>query len=222
MEELLELYASEEPPERESVWCFDERPCVLQDDVIAPLPMKPGSPKREDYTYQRNGSAALLMAYNIHTGERFAEIRAHRTAVDYAEFVDALRKHCADDTTIHLIEDNLNTHKNGSFYSAFNAEHARELATTIVHHYTPKHASWLNMVELEFSVLTQQCLDRRIGSIEKLRDEIMAWVQERNQSGVRVQWQFTMPKAREKFNRTYHRICAGNHLRLTDDWKLSI
>lgn len=221
MESLLELYAAE-PNEGESVWCFDERPCVLHQDCILPLPMRPGSSKREDYTYQRMGTASLLMAYNIHTAERFAQVRNRRTANDYADFMQTLAALQPEIKRIHLIEDNLNTHKNGSFYSAFSADEARRLSALFEHHYTPIHASWLNMIELDFSALTRQCLDRRIGSIDLLSREILAWVEHRNKKGIRIDWQFTVPIARQKFQRAYHLVCPSNPNKLDDNWKLSI
>jgi transposase len=221
MEELLELYQAE-PRQGEAVWSFDERPCVLHDDCIAPLPMKPKASKREDYTYKRNGTASLLMAYNIHTGERVAQIRKHRTANDYAEFMQSLADRQPGIHRIHLMEDNLNTHKNGSFYTAFSAHEARRLATLFEHHYTPKHASWLNIIELDFSALSRQCLDRRIGTIEELEREVLAWVEKRNISGACIQWQCTLPKARQKFQRFYHTVCDQNPQALSDDWVLRI
>lgn len=218
---MLDMYQAK-PVAGEAVWSFDERPCVLHEDYIAPLPMAPNASKREDYTYKRNGSAALLMAYNIHTGQRVAQIRKRRTANDYAEFMQALADQQPGIQRIHLIEDNLNTHKNGSFYTAFPAHEARRLAVLFEHHYTPKHASWLNIIEIDFSVLTRQCLDRRIGSIEVLEREILAWVEQRNRSGQCIEWQFTLPKAREKFQRFYHNVCDHNPLAITNDWVLTI
>ena len=224
MENVLDLYASEEDPEN-PIWSYDERPCVLHDDCLAPLPMEPGKPKREDYTYQRNGTAVTLMAYNIHTGERRVEVRERRTANDYAEFMQALVNSQPQATTIRIIEDNLNTHKDGSFYTRFHAAEARRLSKKIEHIYTPKHASWLNIIEIEFSVLTRQCLDRRIASLEELRKEILAWVEKRNALGVRVEWQFTTPKARLTFQKAYRGICPENphsSLDANGGWKLSI
>lgn len=224
METILEIYASDEDPEY-PVWCFDERPCVLHEDVIAPLPMEPEKPKREDYTYERNGTAVLLMAYNIHTGERHAEVRERRTANDYAEFMDALVKAQPHAKGLRIIEDNLNTHKDGSFYTRFPCAEARSLASNIEHIYTPKHASWLNMVEIEFAALSRQCLDRRIPTLAILKREILVWVEQRNYRGDRIYWQFTMPKARATFEKAYHKVCPLNpkpKQQAVDDWTLSI
>jgi recombinational DNA repair ATPase RecF len=127
--------------------------------------------------------------------------------------------------TIRIIEDNLNTHEDGSFYTRFHREQAQRLSQKIMHIYTPKHASWLNIIEIEFSVLTRQCLDRRIATIELLRQEILTWAEKRNANGVRVEWQFTIPKARRTFQKAYHDICRENPTFSLDsigEWRLPI
>lgn len=220
METILDLYASPYDPEY-PIWCFDERPCVLHGDTIIPLPMAVGKPKREDYTYKRLGTAVVLLAYNIHTTERRLTVLPQRTRKEYAAFMRDLINDQPQTTTIRVIEDNLNTHNDGSFYKTFPAAQARALSTKIQHIYTPKHASWLNMAELEFSALSQQCLDRRIPTLERLSKECTAWVEKRNQRAEPIEWQFTTPKARQTFQRAYHDICPCNPPpESTEVWRL--
>ncbi len=203
---MLDLYAQPARPDLARV-CIDERPCLLRGDVLAPLPLKPGQVAREDYQYERNGSAVALLAYRIDTGERYAEIRAQRTKQDYAQFVQAaITVLCPGVPRVAIVNDNLNTHTPGAFYEAFDAATARQLVQQIEFHYTPKHASWLNMVELEFSALARQCLDRRIATIEQLTDEVEAWVADRNLAGVTIHWSFTAGNARSKLRRHYQRV----------------
>ncbi len=207
---MLDLYAQPARPDLARV-CIDERPCLLRGDVLAPLPLKPGQVAREDYQYERKGSAVALLAYRIDTGQRYAQIRAHRTKQDYATFVQtALNVLCPDVPRVAIVNDNLNTHTPGAFYEAFDAATARQVVQQIAFHYTPKHASWLNMVELEFSALARQCLDRRIATIEQLTDEVDAWVADRNLAGVTIHWSFTAMKARSKLRRHYQRVCSKN------------
>ncbi len=207
---MLELYAQPPRPDLARV-CIDERPCLLRGDVLAPLPARPGQVAREDYQYERNGSAVALLAYRIDTGERYVEIRPQRTKQDYAQFVQAaITGLCPEVPRVAIVNDNLNTHTPGALYEAFDAMTARRLAQQIEWHYTPKHASWLNMVELEFSALARQCLDRRIATIEQLTDEVDAWVAERNLAGVTIHWSFTASHARTKLRRHYRRVCSRN------------
>jgi hypothetical protein len=202
MENILRLYELPYDPMR-PLLCFDERPCQLIEDVLVPLPMEPGKSKREDYHYQRNGVCTVFMAFEPLTGRRFAQVRARRTKQDYAEFMQWLASQYPEAEKIVLIQDNLNTHNPGSFYQAFTPELAFALAQRFEMHYTPTKASWLNMVEIELSILSKQCLDRRIGDIETLEREVLAWVEQRNKQRAKIQWQFTQVKAREKFKRFY-------------------
>ena len=183
--------------------CFDERPCQLIGDVLVPLPMEPGKPKRQDYQYQRHGVCTLFMAFEPLSGWRFVQVRQQRTKKDYAQFMQALAQQFPQAKKIRLIQDNLNTHSPGSFYEAFRPHQAFALAQRFEMHYTPKKASWLNMVEIELSVLSKQCLDRRIADIETLRREVLAWVKARNAKRATVHWQFTKSKARCKFKKFY-------------------
>lgn len=202
MEETLDLYQRAYDPLVPLI-CFDERPCQLIGDVIAPLPMTEGNPQREDYHYKRNGVANLFIAFEPHTGRRFVQIRDRRTMKDYAEFFLALSARYPLTEKIRVIQDNLNTHSPASFYQRFSASEAWELSEKFEMHYTPTKASWLNMVEIELSVLGKQCLDRRIGDKETLSREVLAWVSKRNQQKATVNWQFTVPNARQKFHRFY-------------------
>lgn len=203
MEKILHLYEQPYDPQRPLI-CFDERPCQLIDDVLTPLPMEPGKPKREDAHYKRNGVCSLLIAFEPLRGYRFMQVRPRRTKVDYAHFMQSLvRDHYPAGERVVLVQDNLNTHTPASFYAAFGAEEAFALVERFEMHYTPKHASWLNMVEIELSILAKQCLDRRIGDRETLTREALTWCAARNEQRATVQWQFTKQDARTKFERFY-------------------
>ena len=186
------------------LWCFDERPCQLIGDTLVPLPLEPGKPYRQNYEYERHGVCSVLFAVQPHTGRCFVQIREQRTAVDYAAFMAAFAAaHCPDGGQIVLVQDNLNTHTAASFYKAYFPEDAFDLKDKFELHFTPKKASWLNMAEIELSILANQCLDRRIPSMTELEREVVAWVQQRNQKPVPIRWQFTPHMARGKFKRFY-------------------
>ena len=202
MENILDLYERAYDPKRPLV-CIDERPCQLLLDVIAPLPMEPGKPKREDYHYKRNGVCNVFLAFEPLTGQRFVQVRKQRTKQDYAAFMQALAHHYPDAEQIVVVQDNLNTHNPGSFYAAFRPDAAFTLAQRFEMHYTPPKASWLNMIEIELSILAQQCLDRRIGDQLTLEHEVRAWAAERNAQAATVNWQFTKVQARDTFERFY-------------------
>lgn len=210
MEDVLELYAQPPCPDLGRL-CIDERPCLLRADVVAPLPVKPGHLAKEDYEYERNGSAVALLAYRIDTGQRYVEIRAQRTKYDYASFVQAaMARLCPEVAHVAIVNDNLNTHTYGALYEAFDAATARQLARHITFHYTPKHASWLNMAEIEFSALARQCLDRRIATLEQLTAEVESWVAARNAARMTIHWSFTASRARDKLRRHYQHVCSKN------------
>lgn len=207
MEEVLDLY--EEPyDEKRPVVCFDERPCQLLADLREPLGLRAGRPKRRDHEYERRGMAHLFVAFEPLRGWRGVEVRERRRGREFAEFV----RHLAEDLypkaeKIRLVVDNLNTHSAASFYELFDAERARELTRRIEFCYTPVHGSWLNMAEIEISVLVRQCLgDHRIPEAEILRREAWAWCQERNRLGASVDWRFTTADARTKLRRLYPSI----------------
>lgn len=202
MENILDLYEQPYDPAY-PLLCFDERPCQLLGEVLVPVPMKPGQVKRQDYQYQRGGVCTVLIAFQPLTGWRFVQVRQQRTKKDYALFMQALAQHFPQAEKIRLVQDNLNTHSPGSFYETLAPEAAFALAQRFEMHYTPKKASWLNMVEIELSILSKQCLDRRIADIETLRREVLAWVKARNAKHATVHWQFTKAKARLKFNNFY-------------------
>lgn len=202
MENILRLYELPYDPKR-PLLCFDERPCQLIGDVLVPLPMTPGKPKREGYQYKRNGVCTVFMAFEPLTGRRFVQVRDRRTKKDYAEFMQWLDAQYPEADKIVLVQDNLNTHNPGSFYQTFVPDAALALAQRFEMHYTPTKASWLNMVEIEFSVLSKQCLDRRIADIETLEREVLAWTQQRNEQRATIRWQFTKEVARDKFKRFY-------------------
>lgn len=210
MEDVLDLYAQPPQPGVARL-AIDERPCVLHGDVLAPLPLKPGAVTKQDYHYKRNGTAVALLAYNMDTGQRYVEVRPRRTKHDYAAFVRAaITRLCPEAHRVAIVNDNLNTHTAGAFYETFDAVTARHLARLVQFHYTPKHASWLNMAEIEFSALVRQCLDRRIATIEQLTEEVAAWVAERNAQAVKIHWSFTAHTARQKLHRHYQRVYSNN------------
>lgn len=209
MEALLELYRRPYDAAYPVV-CFDERPCVLHGHVVAPLPMQAGKPQRENYEYQRQGTCCLLVAFEPLTGHRIVEVSKQRTASDYTRFMQRVAAHYREAQRIELVQDNLNTHTAGSFYKNLPAEAALALSQRFGFHYTPKKASWLNMAEIEISVLVRQCLDRRLESQERLAREMGQLVKERNAARARVTWQFTPQAAREKLKRHYQKVCCKN------------
>ncbi len=203
MEDILTLYEEPYAPAR-PVLCFDERPCQLLGDVLAPMPMQPGRPRRQDYEYRRQGTCCVLLAFEPRRGERFLHVSAQRTARDYAHFMHELvTTYYPTAEKIRLVQDNLNTHTPGSFYTAFAPAEAFALASKFELHYTPLKASWLNMAEIEFSALAQQCLDRRIGDIATLTHEAVMWASKRNQARKTVRWKFTTSDARRKLSGKY-------------------
>ena len=205
MEDVLDQYELPYDPKHPLI-CMDEMPCQLIGDVLVPVIPKPGKPKRIDYEYVRNGTCCVFIAFDPHTGWRIVSVREHRTKADYADFMKKVAQHYPDAEYIRVVQDNLNTHSASSFYEALPPELAFELAKKFEFHFTPKKGSWLNMAEIEFSALSRQCLNRRIGDIKTLAKEAGAWEQDRNRIKATVRWQFTKNKAREKFYRHYLRI----------------
>jgi transposase len=203
MEDVLDLYAEPADPKRPVVY-FDETPPQLIGEVRQPIPARPGQPERYDYEYKRNGTANLFMFLDAHQPWRHVKVTERRTAQDFAACMrDLTDVHYPDAALIRVVQDNLSTHTAGALYEAFPAPEAHRILQRLEFHYTPKHASWLNMAEIEISVLHGQCLDRRIGDSEVLDAEIEAWERQRNASGARVQWKFTTNKARIKLARAY-------------------
>ena len=205
MEDLLHLY-SLPYNERMPVVCFDERPVQLVGEVVTPLPLKVGQPKRFDYEYARHGSCSLLVAFEPLTGRRLVETSKQRTKADNCRFMQRVAEMFRQAEKIRLVQDNLNTHHPGSFYENLPPAEAFDLQQRFEMHYTPKKGSWLNLAELELSALSRICLSRRIASQEELDQEIQSLVKERNELKIKVQWQFSIAKARKKLSRHYEQV----------------
>jgi transposase len=203
MEDVLDLYAEAPDPKRPVV-CFDESPTQLIGEVRQPIPAEPGRRERFDCEYRRNGTVNLFVFLDAHRPWRKVKVTEHRAARDFAEcmreLVDVHYPHAGQ---IRVVMDNLSTHSPGALYGAFPAPEARRVLRRLEFHYTPKHASWLNMVEIEIGVLRGQCLDRRIAERKHLVDEIAAWERQRNAARARVKWMFTTQRARDKLARAY-------------------
>ena len=203
MEDVLEVYQRPYDLKRPQV-CLDEASRQLLDDLRPSLPMEPGQPVREDSEYQRNGTVNLFMLFDPLTGWRHVEVTDRRTAIDFAHVVkQLLTVHYPEAAKVVLVMDNLNTHKPASLYEAFPAEEARALCERLEIHPTPKHGSWLNMAEIELSVLARQCLDRRLPAKEVVSAEVAAWEQARNTAATTVNWRFTTQDARIKLKKLY-------------------
>ena len=203
MEDVLELYA-EEPDEKRPVVCFDETPRQLIGESRVPVAAKPGKPARVDYEYVRNGTANVFMFVDVNRPWRHAKVTDRRTSRDFAECMrDLVDMHYPDAERIRVVMDNLSTHTPAALYDSFDPAEARRILRRLEIHYTPKHASWLNMVEIEIGVMVSQCLDRRIPSKEILIKEVKAWERRRNRDKSRINWLFTVERAREKLGRTY-------------------
>jgi DDE superfamily endonuclease len=203
MEDVLDLYAEEPDPKRPVV-CFDESPVQLIGEVRQPIPAEPGQPERYDYEYRRNGTVNLFVLLDANRSWRKVKVTERRAAEDYAQCLrELVDVHYPDADTIRVVQDNLSIHSGGALYQAFAPADARRILRHLQFHYTPKHASWLNMVEIEIGVLRGQCLDRRIDNPTQLKREIAAWERQRNASGARVKWMFTIDKARSKMGRAY-------------------
>lgn len=205
MEQVLWLYAQPYDPQHPLV-CFDERPCFLIGEVFDPRPLQSGQVPKEHYAYQKNGSCALLAAVEPLTGKRLAQVKAQRTKKEYTEFCQALAQAYPQAQKIRLVQDNLNTHNASAFYEHLPAPEAFALAQRFEFFYTPKSGSWLNMIEIEFSAVARQCLARRIPSQEQLEREVLSCVSERAQKAIKIHWQFSLEKARDKFNHHYQRV----------------
>ena len=206
MEDVLDLYG-EAPDAKRPVVCFDESPTQLIGEVRQPIPPEPGQLERYDCEYRRNGTVNLFVFLDAHRSWRRVKVTDRRTAADFAlcmrELVDV---HFPEAERIRVVLDNLSTHSPGALYATLPPQEARRVLRRLEFHYTPKHASWLNMVEIEIGVLRGQCLDRRIDNRERLIAEIAAWERQRNQSGARINWMFSTQKARAKMGRAYPTI----------------
>lgn len=205
----MDLYEKSYDPEYPVV-CFDERPTQLIGDVVTPLAMKPGAVKKIDYHYKRNGTCSILSAIEPLKGRRLVQVRKQRKKPDYAEFMKTLARKYPKAKKIILVQDNLNTHNPSSFYETFSAPKAFDLTERFEMVYTPKKASWLNMAEIEFSAMSKQCLDRRIGDIKELTEQVLVWTKQREQKKIKINWQFTKEQARKKLKRHYQKARAIN------------
>jgi transposase len=206
MEDVLEVYHLPYDPDYPVV-CMDESSKQMIGEVREPIPGKPGHPQRIDDEYVRNGVAEIFMEVEPLGGKRHVAITEHRTRKDWAaQIKQMLDERYPDATKVRLVMDNLNTHSIASLYEAFEPKEARRLAERLEIHYTPKHGSWLNMAEIELSVLKGQCLDRRIPDMSTMQAEVAAWETDRNHSTRKIVWQFTTVDARIKLKRLYPQL----------------
>ncbi len=203
MEDVLDLYGEASNPKRPVV-CFDESPSQLIGEERLPIPAAPGQLERYDFEYRRNGTVNLFVFLDAHRPWRKVKVTDRRTARDFAEYMrDLTDLHFPEAERIRVVLDNLSTHSAAALYQVLPPAEARRVLRRLEFHYTPKHASWLNMIEIEIGVLRRQCLDRRIAEREKLATEIDAWERQRNASGARINWMFSTEQARDKMARAY-------------------
>lgn len=209
MERILWLYTlaydSDYP-----VVCFDERPCFLIGDKVDPIAMQSGKVRKEHYAYEKNGSCTLFAAIEPLTGNRLGQVHRYRTRKEFTLFCQALAATYPDAKKIRLVLDNLNTHNSGAYYAHLPADEAFALAQRFEFHYTPKSASWLNMIEIEFSALARLCLHRRIPTMEKLELEVLALIADRRQKQIKINWQFSIKSCRERLNARYSVVNDAN------------
>lgn len=206
MEDVLDVYKRPYDPKRPQI-CLDEMPKQLLAEKYELLPIQPGNVQKQDYEYERRGTANLFMLFEPLTGKRYIETHTHRKAIDWAHVMKKLSDEIYPEAEkIIIVMDNLNTHKLASFYEAFEPEEAHRLSRRFEIHYTPKHGSWLNMAEIELSALVRQCLNRRIPNEEILNAEAQTWAKQRNDLVVKVDWRFTTADARVKLKHLYPTI----------------
>ena len=216
-EDVLDVYA--QPAEAGVVRrCFDERPCQLLNHVLTPIPPAPGATQKEHQEYVRKGVCNVLLACNPDTGQRHLQVTTTKTKGDYARFLDWLvQTQYPNAPKIKLVQDHYATHRYGAFYEHLPVETARNLRHTLEFHYTPKHGSWLNRAEIEFAALSRQCLNRRIGTQQRLEQEALVWEAKRNAAAVKVNWSLTTENARDKLkNRYAELIKINNEIKLSD------
>lgn len=206
MEHILDLYARPANA-AQPVVNFDEAMKQLVADVTPSTPAKPGQAARMDYEYKRVSVANIFMFFDRHRGWRKASVTPNKKAEDFAQCMkELIDEHYPDADKIHVVMDNYSTHKPGSLYKAFKPAEALRILNRLEFHYTPKHASWLNMVEIEIGNMNQQCLDRRIPSWDKLQSELAAWEKRKNEAGATIKWMFNVDTAREKLTRAYEQL----------------
>lgn len=209
MEKILWLYRLPDNRLR-PVLCFDERPCFLIGDVVEGQPIKEGRVARTHYSYEKLGSCSLLATIEPLTGKRIADVYDQRRKIEFALHFQRIAAMYPEAEKIIVILDNLNTHSASSFYEVFAAAEALRLSQRFEFIHTPKSASWLNMIEIEFSAISRLCLDRRIPSKAELKKEVLAVVKERSEKQIKINWQFSVETAREKFNRHYQKVNEKN------------
>ena len=203
MEDVLDQYALPADPRRPLV-CFDERPCVLHAEVREPLPMAPGRPQRVEYEYERRGTCNELGHYDPHRGWRRMWVTERRTKAEFTAVMQALADEIYPEAdVIRVVLDNLNTHTPASFYALLAPAEAWRLTQRFEFHYTPKHGSWLNQIEIEFSALSRQCLGGRMPDLDTLAAAVAAWENQRNAEQARIRWMFDVAQARTKLARLY-------------------
>lgn len=203
MYRLLDLYEEEYDPEY-PVICVDEKSKQLIEEIRTPIPMKPGQPEKYDYEYIRRGTRNIFVAVEPKGGRRFNKVTKTRKKVDFARFVrELVRSRYQKATLIRIVLDNLNTHFENSFYETFAKEEADEILSKVAFYYTPKHASWLNMAEIEINIMDRQCLGRKIGSENLLKRQINSWTKESNKLKKKIIWKFTKQHADKKLSKYY-------------------
>jgi len=206
MEDVLDVYKSPYDSKRPQI-CFDERPKQLVADVREPISAYPGRSARYDYEYKRNGVANLFMIFEPLAGKRYVKVTARRTKKDWSECMRELVDDIyADAERIVLVMDNLNTHKKSSLYDSFAPSEAKRIADKLDIHYTPKHGSWLNMAEIELSVMSRQCLGERMDNVQHLAKKVLLWQRRRNCKEAKVDWRFRTDDARMKLKKLYPSI----------------
>lgn len=192
------------------VVCLDERPCFLIGDVVEPLTMQTGQVRKEHYAYAKLGSCSLFAAIEPLTGNRLAQVHSQRTKREFTSFCQAVAAAYRQATRIRLVLDNLNTHNTSAFYENLPADEAFALAQRFEFFYTPKSASWLNMIEIEFSAISRLCLQRRIPNREMLESQLMAIIAERTEKRIKINWQFSLEACRQKLNSRYSIVNQAN------------
>ncbi len=203
MEKVLDVYKRPYNPENPVV-CMDESPKQLIGETKIPIEMKPGQEKKEDYEYKRNGMCNIFMANEPLIGKRYTKVTTTKTKIDWANFIkEVIDEQYPNEDKVTLVMDNYGTHTTGAFYETFSPQEAKRLMDKIDFVFTPKHGSWLNMAEIELNVVMGQCLDRRIDNIEKIKTEVKAWMNYRNNKQAKINWRFTEDNARIKLKRLY-------------------
>jgi len=208
MEEVLDQYEKPHDP-AEPVICMDEQPYQMLDQVRSFERAAPGKAAKEDYEYRRCGTCSIFVAVEPTGGKRFVQARRHRKRADFARFVRDLLRRYPQARRIHLVLDNLNTHNEKSLIETFDAKQAKHLLRRIEWHHTPKHASWLNMAEIEISVLTKQCLGRRLATLQNVQRQTATWSRDRNRRKATINWTFKCSDARRVFPELYRKALAG-------------